>query len=88
MNKIKLVWFYSLYRNSFFELKCDFLYILKIIFTVFTLENILKILNNSVYFQNIVVCNEPLTDKNQSGKLQCNIGLKVKESKDENHKKN
>ena len=65
-----------------------FLYILKIIFTVFTLENILKILNNSVYFQNIVGCNEPLTDKNQSGKLQCNIGLKVKESKDENHKKN
>ena len=25
-----------------------------------TLQNIFRILNNSVYFQNIVVCNEPL----------------------------
>ena len=32
----------------------------KNIFYRVTLENILKILNNSVYFQNIVVCNEPL----------------------------
>ena len=38
------------------------LYILKIVFRV-TLENIFKILNNSVYFQNIVVCNEPFIIK-------------------------
>ena len=30
----------------------------------FTSENIFKILNNSVYFQNIVVCNEPLSTLN------------------------
>ena len=37
-----------------------FLYILKIFFYRVTLENIFRILNNSVYFQNIIVCNEPL----------------------------
>ena len=31
----------------------------KTIFYHVTLENIFRILNNSVYFQNIVVCNEP-----------------------------
>ena len=36
------------------------LYILKIFFINFPLENILRILNNSIYFQNIFVCNEPL----------------------------
>ena len=38
-----------------------FLYILKSIFYHVTLENIFKILSNFVYFQNIVVCNEPLS---------------------------
>ena len=37
-----------------------FLYILKIFFYHITLKNIFRILNNSVYFQNIVACNEPL----------------------------
>ena len=36
-----------------------FLHILKIFFIMLALENIFRILNNSVYFQNIVVCNEP-----------------------------
>ena len=39
-----------------------FLYILKIPFTVLQIENIFKRLNNSVYFQNIVVCNESLKE--------------------------
>ena len=60
MNKIKLVWFYSLYRNYFFEQKCDlFIYFKKYFLPCHTLENISRILNNSVYFQNIVVCNKP-----------------------------
>ena len=40
-NKIKLVWFYSLYRNNFFEQKCKnvtFSYILKIFFTMLHLK--------------------------------------------------
>ena len=36
-----------------------FLHILKIFFIMLALENIFRILNNSVYFQNIVVFNEP-----------------------------
>ena len=32
----------------------------KDIFYHVTLDNIFRMLNNSVYFQNIVVCNEPL----------------------------
>ena len=35
------------------------LYISKIFFYHVTLENIFRILNNSAYFQNIVVCKEP-----------------------------
>ena len=61
MNKIKLVWFYSLCRNYFLSKNVIFSYILKIFFYHVTLENVFKILNNFVYFQNIVVCNEPLT---------------------------
>ena len=56
INKIKLVWFYSLYRNYFFESKC----VLLNIFHHVTLENISRMLNNFVYFQNIVVYNEAL----------------------------
>ena len=61
MNKIKLVWFYSWCRNYFLSKNVIFSYILKIFFYHVTLENIFRILNNFVYFQNIVVCNEPLT---------------------------
>ena len=68
MNETKLIWFYSLYKNYFFDL-CDlFIYFKNIllyfknIFYHVTLENIFKILNNSVYFQSIVVRNEPFTD--------------------------
>ena len=53
MNKVKLVWLYSLYRNCFLEQKRD-LYMYS--------KNIFRILNNSVYFQNISVCNELLID--------------------------
>ena len=60
MNKIKLVWFYSLYRNYSFEEKGNLFIHFKNIFYHVTLENIFRILNNSVYFQNIVVYNEPL----------------------------
>ena len=59
INEIKLVWFYSLYRNYLFEWKCDIFMYFKNIFYHLTLKNIFKILNDSVYFQNIVVCNEP-----------------------------
>ena len=58
MNKIKLVWFYSLYINYFLNKNTIFLCFKNIFYPV-TLENISRILNNSVYFQNIVVCNEP-----------------------------
>ena len=48
------------YRNYFLSKnKIMFLYFKNIFYHV-TLENIFKILNNSVYFQNIAVCNEPL----------------------------
>ena len=44
MNKIKLVWFYSLYRNSFFELKWDlFIYFENNFYRVYTWK----------YFENI-----------------------------------
>ena len=59
MNKIKLDLFYSLYKNYFFEYKCDLFIYFKNIFYHFTLQNIFRILNNSVYFHNIVACNEP-----------------------------
>ena len=61
MNKIKLVWFYLLYRNYFFEWKSDIFMYFKNTFYHVILENIFRILNNSVYFQNIVVFNDPLT---------------------------
>ena len=38
MNKIKLVWFYSLYRNYFLNKNVIFLYILKIFFTILHLK--------------------------------------------------
>ena len=59
MNKIKLVWFYSIYKNYFFELKYDLFVYFKNIFYYVTLENIFRILNNYVCFQNTVICNEP-----------------------------
>ena len=58
MNKIKLDLFYSLYKNVFLSINVIFLYILKIFFTILRF-NIFRILNNSVYFHNIVACNEP-----------------------------
>ena len=42
MNKIKLVWFYSLYRNYFFSKNVIFLHILKIIFTMLRLKIFLE----------------------------------------------
>ena len=56
----KLVWFYSLYRNYFILSKNAIFRYFKNIFYHVTLENIYRILNNPVYFQNIVVCNERL----------------------------
>ena len=48
------------YRNYFLSKnKIIFLYFKNIFYHV-TLENIFKVLNNSVYFQNIAVYNEPL----------------------------
>ena len=53
MNKIKLIRFYSLYRNFCLSNNEIFLYILRIFFTYdATLDNIFRILNNYVYFQN------------------------------------
>ena len=43
-----------------FFVKSNLFIFFKNIFYHVTLENIFRILNNSVYFQNIVVCNEPL----------------------------
>ena len=43
----------------FFDKKCDLFICFKNIFYHVALENIFKILNNSVYFQIIAVCNEP-----------------------------
>ena len=66
MNKIELVWFYSLYiQKLLFWAKMLSFYIKKIFLTIHhvTLENIFRILNNLVYFQNVVVCNEPLNGK-------------------------
>ena len=42
MNKIKLIWFYSLYRNYFFSKNVIFLHILKIIFTMLRLKIFLE----------------------------------------------
>ena len=42
MNKIKLIWFYSLYRNYFFNKNVIFLHILKIIFTMLRLKIFLE----------------------------------------------
>ena len=42
MNKIKLVWFYSLYRNNFLSKNVIFLYILKIFFTMLQMKIFLK----------------------------------------------
>ena len=42
MNKIKLVWFYSLYRNYFFEEKCDLFMYFKNIFYYITLKIFFK----------------------------------------------
>ena len=62
LSKIKLVWFYSLNRFFFFLSKIAIFSLhFKNIFYHVTLENIFRMLNNSVYFQNIVVCNELLT---------------------------
>ena len=67
MNKIKLVWFYSLYRNLFFLIKnVIFLYILKIFFTMLHLKIFLEYWV-TVYFQNIVVCNERFIQKSFLG---------------------
>ena len=41
-----------------------FLYTLKIFFTMLHLKNIFRIINNSVYFQNIVLRNEPFIEFN------------------------
>ena len=53
INKMKL-------QKLFFSSKNVIFLYFKNIFYHVTLENIFRILNNSVYFQNIVVCNEPL----------------------------
>ena len=42
MNQIKLVWFYSLYRNYFLSKNVTFLYILKIFFTMLHLKIFLR----------------------------------------------
>ena len=47
----------------FFEQKCDLFFVFKNIVYHVTLENIFKISNNSVYFQNMVVCNETFREK-------------------------
>ena len=49
---------------------CSFTYFKNIFYHV-TLENVLRILCNSVYFQNIVVCNEPLTNLSPFYYLKC-----------------
>ena len=54
MNKIKH------YTEIIFLSKNVIFLCIKNIFYHITLENIFRILNNSVYFQNIVVYNEPL----------------------------
>ena len=46
MIKIKLVWFYSLYRNYFFEQKCDLFIYFKNIFYLVTLKIFLE---NSIF---------------------------------------
>ena len=60
MNEIKLISFYSLYRNYFLIKNVIFFIYFENIFYHVTLKNIFRILNNSVYFQDIVVRNEPL----------------------------
>ena len=59
MNKIKLVWYYLFSRNYFFELSMWSFYIFWKYFYHVRLENMIRILNNFAYFQNIVVCKEP-----------------------------
>ena len=59
INKTNLVRFYSLHANYFFEQKRDLFIYFKNIFHHVTLKNIFRILNNYVYFQDIVVRNEP-----------------------------
>ena len=61
---------------QFFSKNVIFLYILKIFFNRVTLENIFEILNNSVYFQNVVVCNKSLIDT--TAKVASLFGLLVK----------
>ena len=52
-------WFYSLYRNYFFEWKCDLFIYFRNIFYHVTLENIFRILYNSLYFENILCVTNP-----------------------------
>ena len=60
---------------QFFSKNVIFLYILKIFFNRVTLENIFEILNNSVYFQNVVECNKSLIDT--TAKVASLFGLLV-----------
>ena len=60
---------------QFFSKNVIFLYILKIFFNRVTLENIFEILNNSVYFENVVVCNKSLIDT--TAKVASLFGLLV-----------
>ena len=57
-----------------------FLSILKIFFYHVTLENIFRILNNSVYFQNTVVGNEPFTYDIQMLICYQNVRQKISEN--------
>ena len=73
MNKINMVWFYLLYRNYIFEQICDLFLHFKNIFYYVTLENIFRVLNNSVYFQNIVLCNKLFMDLYSLNKILNNF---------------
>ena len=44
--------------------------LIKIFFNHVTPENIFKIFNNSVYFQDIVACNEPFTHEKKNKLLE------------------
>ena len=59
-NNFCILFFIHYTEIIFLSKNVIFLYILKIFFYHITLKNIFRILNNSVYFQNIVVCNELL----------------------------